>query len=223
LYAPRKVSLESLYETLKEQGRLELKVILKADVQGSVEAIEHALEGIKSDKVQLNFILSGAGNVTTTDVLLAKASNAIILQFRVGKEADVSRMAKHEGIEIRQYEIIYALIDDVRDAMAGLLPPELVEHVQGHAEVLKLFSLSRGTVAGCIMRDGRATPRSKVRVLRDKTAVHDGSILSLRRFENDVAEVKETQECGIRLEHFASFKEGDVLEFYEIEKKTPTL
>ena len=221
--APKKISLESLYEALKEQGRLELKIILKADVQGSVEAILHGLEGIKSEKVQLNVILSGAGNITANDVLLAKASQAIVIQFRVGKEADVAQLAKHEGIEIRQYEIIYALIDDVRDAMAGLLPPDLVEHVLGHAEVLKVFALSRGTVAGCIVRDGKGASRSKVRILRDKVAIHDGSIFSLRRFENDVSEVKDAQECGIRIENFTAFKEGDILEFYEVEKKTPHL
>jgi translation initiation factor IF-2 len=221
--SPKKVSLESLYEALQEQGRLELKIILKADVQGSVEAILHALEGIKSEKVVLNVILSGAGNITANDVLLAKASNAIILQFRVGKEANVAQMAKHEGIEVRQYEIIYALIDDVRDAMAGLLPPELVEHVTGHAEVLKVFALSKGTVAGCVMKDGRTASRSKVRVLRNKVSVHDGMLFSLRRFENDVSEVKDQQECGIRIENFTAFQEGDILEFYEIEKKTPTL
>jgi translation initiation factor IF-2 len=223
MFAPKKISLESLYETLKEQGRLELKVILKADVQGSVEAILHALDGIKSEKVQLNFILSGVGNITANDVLLAKASGAVILQFRVGKEADVAQMAKHEGIEVRPYEIIYALIDDVRDAMAGLLPPDLVEHILGHAEVLKVFTLTKRTVAGCIVRDGRGTPKSKVRVLREKAVIHDGTIFSLRRFENDVSEVKDSQECGIRLENFTAFQEGDILEFYEIEKKTPHL
>jgi translation initiation factor IF-2 len=221
--APRKVSLESLYQVLQEQGRLELRLILKADVQGSVEAILHGLEGIKSEKVVLNFILSGVGNITANDVLLAKASSAIILQFRVGKEADVAQMAKHEGVEIRQYEIIYSLIDDVQSAMAGILPPELVEHVLGHAQVLKVFALSRGTVAGCIMKDGKGTPRSKVRVLRANAVIHDGSLNSLRRFENDVSEVKDSQECGIRVENFTAFQEGDILEFYEIEKKTPTL
>ena len=221
--APKKVSLESLYEALQEQGRLELKIILKADVQGSVEAVLHGLEGIKSEKVVLNVILSGAGNITANDVLLAKASSAIILQFRVGREANVAQMAKHEGVEIRQYDIIYALIDDVRDSMAGLLPPDLVEHVLGHAEVLKVFSLSKGTVAGCIMKDGHAYSRSKLRVLRAKATVHDGTLFSLRRFENDVSEVKDSQECGIRVENFTAFQEGDILEFYEIEKKTPHL
>ncbi|MFO7535858.1 MAG: translation initiation factor IF-2 [Kiritimatiellia bacterium] len=221
--APKKVSLESLYEALQEQGRLELKIILRADVQGSVEAILHALEGIKSEKVVLHPILSGVGNVTANDVLLAKASEAIILQFRVGKEANVAQMAKHEGIEVRPYEIIYSLIDDVRSIMAGLLPPELVEHIQGHAEVLKVFALSKGTVAGCIVRDGKGTPRSKVRVLREKQVVHDGTLFSLRRFENDVSEVKDSQECGIRIDNFTAYREGDILEFYEVEKKTPHL
>lgn len=223
LAAPKKVSMESLYETLKEASRLVLRVLIKADVQGSVEAIRYALENLKSDKVALDIVMSGVGHVTVNDVLLAKASQAVILQFRVGKDGDVSRMAKHEGVEIRPYSIIYELVDDVRTLMAGLLPPELVERVIGHAEVKKVFALSRGTVAGCQVTDGRVTSQSRVRVKRGGESVHEGPILSLRRFQADVSEVREGQECGIRLEQFSDFREGDVLEFFEVEKKTPQL
>ncbi len=223
LAAPKKVSMESLYETLQEASRLELRVIVKADVQGSVEAIRYALQNMKSEKVSLEVVMSGVGNVTVNDVLLAKASRAVILQFRVGKEGDVTRMAKHEGVEIRPYSIIYELVDDVKNLMAGLLPPELIERVTGHAEVRKVFALSRGTVAGCFVTDGRVASQARVRVRRGGETVHEGPILSLRRFQADVSEVREGQECGIRLEQFTDFREGDLLEFYEVEKRTPQL
>ena len=221
--APRKSSLEALYQQLKDNDRLELRVILKADVQGSVEAIEHALREIKSDKVALNIIMSGVGNITTNDVLLASASNAVTLAFRVGREEGVSKLAKREGIEIRGHDIIYALVDEVQAAMAGMLAPILREKILGHAEVKKVFSISKGRVAGCMATDGVLTPRAKVRVLRGGNALHEGSVFSLRRFENDVSEVRESQECGIRLDNFNDFAEGDVLEFYEIERITQTL
>jgi translation initiation factor IF-2 len=132
-------------------------------------------------------------------------------------------LAKREGIEIRQHEIIYDLIDEVRSAMTGLLTPDLVDRVMGHADVRKVFSLSRGTVAGCFVTDGKITSRMKVRVLRGKDVMHDGSIQSLRRFENDVSEVREGQECGVRVDNFTALAEGDRLEFYEVDKIMPSL
>jgi translation initiation factor IF-2 len=224
LVAPKRASLDTLFEKIKEEQNLELKLVLKADVQGSLEAIQSSLLEIKSSKVSLHFIMGGVGNIPPNDVLLASASDAVILGFHVSVEDGAVRLAKQEGVEIRLHSIIYELIDQVRDAMAGLLTPEIREKVRGHAEVKQVFTISKGgVVAGCLLTDGLATPRLKVRVKREGSVVFEGSIASLRRFQNDVSEVRETQECGIRLDNFAGFAAGDTLEFYELERITPSL
>ncbi len=225
LTTPKRASLATLFEKMKENNdRVELKLMIKADVQGSLEAIDHSLKQINSDKVSLNILMSAVGGVTANDILLASASDAVILGFHVAVEESVSKMAKHEGVEIRLHSIIYELIDQVREAMAGLLTPILREKVVAHAQVKQVFTISKGgTIAGCMCLDGRITARLKARVKRAGSILYEGKIDSLRRFQNDVSEVKESQECGIRLGSFTDYAEGDILEFYEVERIAQTL
>ncbi len=214
LDAPRKASLDNLFDQIQLADRVELKVVLKADTQGSVEAIAHSLREIKSDKVSLSIILSGTGNITGNDVMLASASDAIILGFHVSKEPGVDAMAKHEGVEIRLHQIIYELIDQVRDAMVGLLKPVVEEVTRGRAEVRQVFELSRGgRVAGCLVVQGTITPRYRVRVRRGKEVLGEGLIETLKHFQDTVNEVREGQECGLRLDKSLTFNTGDILEF----------
>ena len=215
----RAISLDDLLTHTDAAAACLLPVVLKTDVQGTLEAIAQAIQGIKSDKVQLKVILSGVGNVTGNDVLLAKASNAIVIGFHVSTEDGVTKVAKREGVEIRLYSIIYELIDEVKAAMAGLLDPILKESPLGQAVVKQVFVLSRkGAVAGCLATGGRISSRARARVRRQGDVVYEGSVSSLRRFQNDASEVREGQECGIRLADFADYKEGDVIEFYEVQK-----
>ena len=221
---PRKTSLESLFQQLKDDEKLELKVILKADTQGSVEAITHALQEINSEKVSLNIILGTTGNVTENDIMLASASDAIVLGFHVAKEPGVVATAKHEGVEVRLHSVIYELIDEVREGMTGLLSPQHRELAMGQAEIRQVFVVGKtGKVAGCLVIKGRIASRNRVRVKRQNEVLYEGSIASLRHFQDEVAEVREAQECGIRLDNFADFTEGDILEFYDVEEVKQTL
>ncbi len=225
LTTPKRASLNTLFDQLKENNeRLELKILIKSDVQGSLEAIDFALKQINSDKVSIHTILGGVGTISANDILLAAACDAIILGFHVSLDDNASRMAKKEGVEVRLHSIIYELIDQVREAMAGLLSPILREKPMGQAEVKQVFSMSKGgVIAGCMCMSGKITSRLKVRVKRKGTVLFEGSMNSLRRFQNDVSEVKEGQECGIRLDNFTAFAEGDVLDFYEVERIAQTL
>ncbi len=225
LSTPKRASLGSLFERLKESSELvELKLIIKGDVQGSIEAIEHSLKQIASDKVSINILMCAVGNVSANDILLASASDAVIIGFHVSVDEAAIKLAKQEGVEIRLHSIIYELLDQVREAMAGLLTPIFKEKIAGHAEVRQVFEISKGgTIAGCMVTDGRVTPKFKVRVKRAGSVLFEGGVNSLRRFQNDAAEVREGQECGIRLDNFSTFAEGDVLEFYEIERIAQTL
>jgi translation initiation factor IF-2 len=220
----RKASLEDLFEQLKESERLDLKMILKADTQGSVEAITHALQDIKSTKVSLSVILSGTGAITGNDVMLASASNAVIVGFHVPKGLGVDAQARREGVRIYLHTIIYELLDQVRQAMTGLLAPQIEERVLGHAEIRKVFPLGkRGRVAGCLIVDGVVRPSLRVRLKRGGGIVYQGTIESLKHFQEDASELREAQECGIRLDNFLDFAEGDVLEFYEMHSVEQTL
>ncbi len=225
LAVPQKISLENIFTQMQENSqKMELRVILKADTQGSVEAISHALEDIKSDKVSMNVILSTTGNITTNDVMLASASNAIILGFHVGKEAGVVAQAKHEGVEIRVYEIIYQLIDQVRDTMTGLIAPKYQEIPRGRAVVKQVFGGGkRGKIAGSLVVQGYVKPKFKARLKRGEEVLHEGTVVSLKRFQESTDQVKESQECGIRLESHIDFIEGDILEFFEVEEIKQTL
>ncbi len=222
--APKKMSLDDLFGAADSDEKKELKVIIKADVQGSLEAIEHSLKGIKSDKVEINIISAVVGNITVNDVMLASASDAIILGFHTGKESGANAAAKREGVEIRLYSIIYELIDNVESAMKGLLEPELREQVIGHAEIREVFELSRKSkIAGCMVMSGRISTKASIRIKRGRDILFEGVIGSLKRFQNEASEVRQGQECGIRPENFTNFEAGDEIEAYLVEKITQEL
>jgi len=213
-----KVTLENLFATLQSQQGKALKVVVKADTQGSVEAIVEALKKIESDKVTLDVIHSAVGTITDSDVTLASASSAVILGFHTRVDSGVADKAKHEGVQIKLYAIIYELIDEVKEAMAGLLDPLLKEVVIGSAEIRKVFELSKGApVAGCIVNSGRIA-KGKVRVRRRKEVIYEGLTQSLRRFQDEVNEVRAGMECGIRIDGFGEFQVGDLIECYSVEK-----
>jgi translation initiation factor IF-2 len=215
---PKRASLDDLLRKPTGPEKVYLSLVLKTDVQGSLEAIQQSLMGIKSDKVALKVVLAGVGSITENDVLLASASNAIILGFHVSKEDGVSGMAKREGVEIRLYSVIYELLDNVRDAMVGLLVPISKEAVVGHAEIRQVFEISKkGKIAGCMVVDGRVTSRARARIKREGDVAYEGSVVSLKRFQNDAAEVRDGQECGLRLGDFSDYRVGDIIEFYEME------
>jgi translation initiation factor IF-2 len=213
-----KVTLENLFATLESQQNKTLKVVVKADTQGSVEAIVEALKKIESDKVALEIIHSAVGTITDSDVDLASASNAVILGFHTRVDSGVSDKAKHHGVQIKLYAIIYELIDEVKESMAGLLEPIIREVVVGSAEVRKVFELSKGApVAGCVVSNGRIV-KGKVRVRRRKELIYEGLTQSLRRFQDEVNEVRAGMECGIRIEGFSQYQIGDTIECYSVEK-----
>jgi translation initiation factor IF-2 len=213
-----KVTLENLFDTLASESSKVLKVVVKADTQGSVEAIVDALKKIESTKVSLEIIHSAVGTITESDVLLASASEAIILGFHTRIDNGVADVAKREGVQIKLYAIIYELVDQVKEAMAGLLDPLIREVVVGAAEVRKVFTLSKGgNVAGCVVSSGRIV-KGKVRVMRRKGLIYEGVTQSLRRFQDEVTEVRAGMECGIRLDGFDDFQPGDSIECYTLEK-----
>jgi translation initiation factor IF-2 len=213
-----KVTLENLFAQLASTTSKVLKVVVKADTQGSVEAIVEALKKIESDKASLEVIHSAVGTITESDVALASASNAIILGFHTRVDSGVADKAKHEGVQIKLYAIIYELIDEVKEGMAGLLDPILKDVTAGVAEVRKVFELSKGApVAGCMVTSGRIV-KGKVRIRRRKEIIYEGITQSLRRFQDEVNEVRAGMECGIRIEGFAEFQIGDNIECYTVEK-----
>jgi translation initiation factor IF-2 len=218
-----KVTLENLFEKLQDvQGKV-LRVVIKADTQGSVEAIVEALKKIESDKISLEVLHSDVGTITENDVALASASKAIILGFHTRLDSTASEKAKHAGVQIKLYAIIYELIDQVKDSMAGLLDPDLKEIIVGSAEVRQIFELSKGTpVAGCMVSTGRIL-RGKVRIRRRKEIVYEGILQSLRRFQDEVNEVRAGMECGIRIEGYTEFEIGDAIECYAVEKSAAKL
>jgi len=213
-----KITLENLFDQLASTSIKVLKVVVKADTQGSVEAIVEALKKIESEKVLLEVIHSAVGTITESDVSLASASDAVILGFHTRVDSGVADKAKHEGVQIKLYAIIYELIDEVKEAMAGLLEPLLKDITVGAAEVRKVFQLSKGVpVAGCMVTSGRIV-KGKVRVRRRKEIIYEGIAQSLRRFQDEVNEVRAGMECGIRIDGFGEFQMGDNIECYAIER-----
>ncbi len=213
-----KVTLENLFASLEAAQSKVLRVVVKADTQGSVEAIVEALKKIESEKVSLEILHSDVGTITENDVALAAASKCVILGFHTRLDSTASEKAKHAGVQIKLYAIIYELIDQVKDSMAGLLDPDTKETVVGSAEVRQIFELSKGIpVAGCMVSSGRIV-RGKVRVRRRKDVIYEGVTQSLRRFQDEVNEVRAGMECGIRIEGFGEFQVGDAIECYAIEK-----
>ena len=221
--ARSKVTLENLFATLQGQQGKVLKVVVKADTQGSVEAIVEALKKIEADKVALDIIHSAVGTITESDVSLASASDAIILGFHTRVDSGVADKAKHEGVQIKLYAIIYELIDQVKEGMAGLLDPILKDIVVGSADVRKIFALSSGMpVAGCVVSSGRIA-KGKVRIRRHKEIIYEGITQSLRRFQDEVNEVRAGMECGIRIDGFSDLQVGDAIECYSVEKTAAKL
>jgi translation initiation factor IF-2 len=214
-----RVSLEGLAEQIKAAGTKELNVILKGDVQGSVEVITDLLTKLSNDKVRLKLLRSGVGAITETDVLLASASNAIIIGFNVRPERKAQEIAEQEKVDIRLHSIIYELQDEIKRAMSGLLEPTFKEHYQGRAEVLNVFRIPKvGTVAGCRVSDGQIKRDSEVRLLRDNVQVFKGKVGSLRRFKDDAKEVTNGMECGISISNYGDIKIGDVIEAFATER-----
>jgi translation initiation factor IF-2 len=207
-----------LFDQLADVQRKVLRVVLKADVQGSLEAIRETMKKLPTDKVDIEIIHAAVGNISETDVMLASASKAVIIGFNVRNEAGVTDTAKHEGVQIKLYRIIYELVDQVREAMSGLLEPISREIIIGHAEVKQVFEISKGLVAGCMVSDGRISRNMRVRLLRRKAIQFEGQIATLKRFQDDVNEVRAGLECGIRLVNFTDYQPGDVIEAYTIEK-----
>ncbi|GAB6173819.1 hypothetical protein JCM15765_32970 [Paradesulfitobacterium aromaticivorans] len=214
-----KVSLEDLFDRIKEGEVKDLNIIIKGDVQGSVEALRQALDRLSTSEVRVNSIHGGVGAITESDVMLAAASNAIIIGFNVRPDANTKSTADLQGIDIRLYRVIYDAIEDVKAAMTGLLEPEYKEVVIGRAEVRQVFKVPKiGSVAGSFITSGKIMRSAKVRVIRDGIVIFEGNIDSLRRFKDDVREVAEGYECGIGLEHFNDVKEGDIIEAYTMEE-----
>ncbi len=211
-----KVSLEELYDQIKAGDVKELRVVLKADVQGSVEAVTEALTRISTDEVKLRVIHGSVGGITESDVLLAAASNAIVIGFNVRPESKGAALAVKEGVDVRLYTIIYEAVADVRAAMEGMLEPTFREQIHGRVEIRQIFNIAGvGVIAGCYVAEGKIARGHLVRLLRDQVVVHEGKLASLKRFKDDVREVAAGYECGLSLEGFQDIKQGDVIESYE--------
>jgi len=219
-----KISLEQLYARIQEGDVKELKVVVKADVQGSVEAVSDTLTKLSTDACRLIVIHSGVGGITETDISLASASDAIVLGFNVRPAPKASALAEIEGVDIRLYNVIYDAVNDIKDAMEGLLAPTLTEENLGRAEVREAFNVSKvGTIAGCYVVSGKIVRNAHARLLRDDVVVWTGKLGSLRRFKDDVKEVSTNYECGIGLENYNDVKPGDVIEAFEIKEVKTTL
>lgn len=219
LQSTHKVSLEDLYSQIKEGKVKELSLIIKADVQGSVEALKQSLEKLSTDEVKVRVIHGAVGAITETDVTLANASNAIIIGFNVRPDVNAAIQAEKDSVDIKTYRIIYNAIDDIKAAMLGMLEPDYKEVVLGRAEVRQIYKISNiGTIAGCYVLDGKITRNSKVRILRDGIILFDGELASLKRFKDDVKEVASGYECGLSIENFNDLKEKDIIEAYMMEE-----
>ena len=214
-----RLSLEQFQDRLKAGDIKELPIVLKGDVQGSVEVLNDALSKLRTDKVKVRLLHSGVGAISESDVLFAIASGAIIIGFNVRPERSAAALADKEHIDIRLHTVIYELIDELKKGLAGLLDPVIKENFLGRANVQEVFHVSKvGTVAGCLLEEGRAASRAHSRLLRDNVVVHTGRLASLKRFKDDVSEVRTGQECGMSIENFNDVKQGDVIELFETEK-----
>ena len=213
-----RITLDDLFQRIQKGEVKELNLVIKADVQGSAEAVRASLEKLSTDEVRVNVIHQGVGAISESDVLLATASNAVIIGFNVRPEPNARKAAERDGVDIRVYRIIYNLLDDVKAAMAGLLDPEFKEQTLGRAQVRQTFKIPGGVIAGSYVLEGKITRSSEVRVLRDNVIIHEGKISSLKRFKDDVREVTHGYECGIGIERFNDIKDGDVIEAFVMVK-----
>ena len=217
--ASARVSLDDLFSRIAEGETKELKLIIKADVQGSAEAVRQSLERLSNDEVRVVAIHTGVGAITENDVLLASTGNAVIIGFNVRPDSNGREAAEREKVDVRLYRVIYNAIEDVEKAMKGMLAPTYKETVTGHAEVRNVFTISSvGTVAGSYVTDGQITRGSQVRLLRDSVVIFEGKLASLKRFKDDVREVNAGYECGITLDGYNDVKEQDVIEAFKVEE-----
>jgi translation initiation factor IF-2 len=223
LTQPKRATLENLFATIADGKKPTLNLVVKGDVQGSMEAIITSVGQIDSRKVDLNIVHSAVGAISENDVLLAAASNAVVIGFNTKTENNAANAAKREGVQIKLFSIIYELIDQVKEAMAGLLEPENREQVIGHAQVKQVFDLTKGVVAGCYVNDGRISRTGRARLLRNRQPIYDGALATLRRFQDDVKEVRSGLECGIKLGDYNDYEVGDIIECYLLEKVPQTL
>jgi translation initiation factor IF-2 len=214
-------TLEDLSSRMKEQSLKELSLLIKADLRGSAEALSEAIRKLSTDAVRVQILYTGVGGITESDVLLAAASQAIIIGFAVRPEPKAMALAEREGVEIRLYTIIYEAVADIKAAMEGLLEPTWKERILGHAVIRQIFTVSKvGVVTGCYVTDGVITrANTRIRVIRDQVTIHEGTIGSLRRFKDDVREVQLGYECGIAIENFRDLKVGDVLEAFVLDRE----
>jgi translation initiation factor IF-2 len=218
-----RASLEEFYKKMKE-GVKELKLIIKGDVQGSVEALTESLVNLSNEEVKVVVVHSATGSITESDVMLASASEAVIIGFSVRPEPKAVELAEFEKVEIKLYNIIYDCVDDIKRALTGMLAPILTEKALGHAEVREIFSIPKiGPIAGSYVTDGKILRGSKARLIRDKQVIFEGKIESLRRFKEDAKEVASGYECGIKIENFSDIKPNDIIESYMIEETAAEL
>jgi len=205
-----------MFADMAEGDVAELNIVLKSDVQGSLEAISDALTKLSTDEVKVNIIGSGVGGITETDISLASASNAIVVGFNVRAEAAARKLVEQESVDLRYYSVIYDLIDEVKAAMSGMLQPEFKQQIIGLAEVRDVFKSPKiGAIAGCMVTEGIVKRSAPIRVLRDNVVIYEGELESLRRFKDDVQEVRNGMECGIGVKNYNDVKEGDQIEVFE--------
>ena len=217
-------SVEDLFSKINTENKKSLSIIIKSDVRGSGEAIEDSLNKLPSDKIKIDVIMNSVGSITENDIILAAASNAIVVGFHVKVNPGVNDLAKKEGVEIRLYSIIYELLEDITDALTGKLEPERRENELGEAKILQIFEVKKGiNVIGCMVEKGSVKTGSKAKVFRGKDLIYNGEVTSLRRFQDNVKEVKAGLECGIKLDNFMDFEEGDAVKFFEIELRKAKL
>lgn len=217
----QKVSLDDLFKQIQEGSLKDLNIVVKADVQGSIEALRQSLVNIKNNEVRVNIVHAGVGAINESDVMLAAASNALIIGFNVRPDGNARKAADTEKIDVRTYRVIYEAINDVEAAITGMLAPEFKEVILGHVEVRQVISIPKAVVAGSYVTEGKITSTSQVRILRNGIVIHEGKLESLRRFKDDVKEVAQGYECGITVEKFRDIKEGDIIEAFTMEEVAP--
>ncbi len=219
-----KSNVEEMFSKINQGEIKTLPILIKTDVQGSAEAIENAISKLSNDEVSVDVILKGVGAITESDVALTKSSNGFIVGFNVRALPHARDLAKRDGIDIKYYSIIYELIDDVKNLLSGLLTPEISENITGNVEIREVFNISKlGNIAGCIVKSGLISRKSKIRLLRDNVVIHTGNLLSLKRFKDEVSEVKSGFECGVVIENYSDIKVGDIIETFEEIKKARSI
>ena len=216
--------LENMFASMGEEESKSLNIVVKADVRGSLEAIQSSLLEMGNDEVQVNIVTGGVGGITETDITLALTSNAVVFGFNVRADGAARKVVENEGVDLRYYSVIYDLIDDVKQALSGMLTPEMREEINGTAEVRDVFKSPKfGAIAGCMVIDGTLYRSNPIRVLRDDVVIYEGELESLRRFKDDVTEVRNGMECGIGVKNYNDVKPGDKIEVYEVKEIARTL